>query len=237
MKNCEIHHLIIALIAACTLGIIGTATASEKPENITDAEWALLPPYCPHTMGFKGHRQPYIAKWSAMMGEGFFHMHHYCWALVDLRRTERSSMSAYDKRQLRGRALGGFLYVVRNAPDDFILLPEIYTWIGRTEILLDRPKNAGEAFATARRLKPDYWPPYYHWAEYLQSHGKRAEAVEVTRAGLQFSPGAKSLLLLHSKLGGKPSDIPPPKDQDKSKSAGENVSAEVGQDNRESSAQ
>ncbi|MFT3847208.1 MAG: tetratricopeptide repeat protein [Propionivibrio sp.] len=225
------------LMSIGTLGIAATAAASEKPENITEAEWALLPPYCPYTMGFKGHKQPHIAKWSGIMGEGFFHMHHYCWALIDLRRAERSGLPATDRKFLRGRALGGFQYVVRNAPEDFVLAPEIYTWIGRTEILLDRPKNAFEAFSTARQLKPDYWPPYYHWAEFLQSHGKRAEALEIIRSGLQFSPEAKSLLLLYRQLGGKPSDIPKPTAQVEAKSADENTGAEIGQDNDKPSVQ
>lgn len=200
------HRLLIAFAAACTLGINPAAFASNRPDGITDVEWAMLPPYCPYTMGEKGHIQPHIAKWVAIMGNGFFHMHHHCWALIDYRRAERAGEPSTTKQFLRQRALGGFKYVVRAAPVDFVLLPEIYTWLGRTEILLGRPKNGGEAFSTAQRLKPDYWPPYYHWAEYLQSHGKKNEAMEVVKSGLKNSPEAKPLLLLFRQLGGKQAD-------------------------------
>ena len=198
-------------VGATLLALLASfpAHASNRPENITDAERAMLPPYCPYTMGEKGHRQPHIGKWVGIMGESFFHMHHHCWSLIDFGRAERAGLSQSERKFLRQRALGGFLYVIRNASEDFILLPEIYTWIGRTEILLNHPKSAGEAFDKARQLKADYWPPYYHWAEYLQSHGQKNEALRVIKVGLQYSPSAKPLLLLYRQLGGKSSDVPP----------------------------
>lgn len=100
--------------------------------------------------------------------------------------------------------------MVKNTDDSFILLPEILTWIGRTELLLNNPKNAGEAFAKARMVKPDYWPAYTRWAEYLQAKGFKKEALEIVRAGLQHAPEAKALNTLYRDLGGKPGDIPPP---------------------------
>lgn len=205
------HRIFLATVL-CTwlLGAATSASASVRPENITDAEWALVPPFCPHTMGFKGHTQPHIAKWQTLMGKSFFHMHHYCWALIDLHRAERAMVSDSEKRFLRRRALGGFKYVVDNAEEDFVLLPEIFTWIGRTDGLLGNVKSAGEAFAKAWTLKPDYWPPYYHWAELLKYKGKKADAMEVVKTGLSYAPGAQPLLLLFRALGGKPSDLPPP---------------------------
>lgn len=208
-----IKHLAISVLTTLALIFSTHGAASERPENITDAEWAMLPPYCPYTMGFKGHTQPHISKWVGVMGDGFFHMHHNCWALIDFRRAERAGVPATEKKFLRQRALGGFKYVVRNAPDDFVLLPELYTWIGRTELLLDNPRNASEAFTQAQQRKPDYWPAYYHWAEFLQSHGKKAQALDVIKAGLQFSPDAKPLLLLFRQLGGRQSDTPQKKSQ------------------------
>lgn len=199
--------LVFALMASLAVAPL-MALASEKPEDVTDAEWAMLPPYCPHTMGYKGHVQPHISKWRAAMGEGFFHMHHHCWALIDFHRAQRSGISEIDRRQLQGRALGGFRYVIKNAPEDFILLPEILTWVGRSEMLLGNAKGAARAFNQAIGIKPDYWPPYYHFAELLNRKGQRKEAIEVAKRGLSHSPRAKPLLLLFSELGGKLNDIP-----------------------------
>lgn len=208
--NLTPSRFIAAMLGACLLSAGMPTLASMRPENITDAEWALVPPYCPHTMGFKGHTQPFVGKWVAVMGKSFFHVHHYCWALIDLHRAERAALAAPDKRYLRQRALGGFWYVIQNAEEDFVLLPEIFTWIGRTEVLLGHGKNAGDAFAKAMALKPDYWPPYYHWGEFLKSQGKKNEALEIVRSGLSQVPSAKPLLLLFRDLGGKPTDLPPP---------------------------
>ena len=99
---------------------------------------------------------------------------------------------------------------VKNTDDSFILLPEIMTRIGSTYILLGDPKNASEAFAKARAVKPDYWPAYTHWAEYLQAKGAKKEAMELVKIGLQYAPNAKVLLSLFRTLGGKPGDIPLP---------------------------
>jgi tetratricopeptide (TPR) repeat protein len=111
---------------------------------------------------------------------------------------------------MRESALGDFGYVVNNAPKDFILLPEVYTWIGRTEILLDNPRQAEVAFAKARELKADYWPAYSHWAEYLLAKGRRPDALKLVTAGLQQSPDARVLLELYKVLGGKASELPKP---------------------------
>jgi tetratricopeptide (TPR) repeat protein len=184
--------------------------ASEKPEDVTEAEWAMLPRYCPHTMGYKGHVQPHIGKWTALMGEGFFHMHHHCWALIDFHRSQRAGASASERLYLQQRASGGFRYVIKNVPDNFVLLPEILTWYGRSETLLGNAKNAARAFNQAIEIKPDYWPAYYHFAEMHLRSGKKKEAFEIVKRGLSHSPNAKPLLLLFRELGGKPNDLPKP---------------------------
>lgn len=212
--------LVVALMASLAIAP-SMAVASEKPEDITEAEWAMLPPYCPHTMGYKGHVQPHVSKWRAVMGEGFFHMHHHCWALIDFHRAQRSGISEIDRHQLQRRALGGFRYVIKNAPEDFILLPEILTWVGRSEILLRNAKGAAKAFNQAIGIKPDYWPAYYHFAELLNRNGQRKEAIEVAKKGLSHSPRAKPLLLLFSELGGKPNDIPKPLEKHEEQSEAE----------------
>lgn len=212
--NIKINQVIAAMLGAWLLGASAAAMAS-KPGNITDAEMGLLPRYCPDTMGFgygdaSYNTSPNAAKWVAIMGKGFWAVHHHCWALIKMRRAERPGMLAVHKQGHWRSALADFWYVVNHSPRNFILLPEIFTWIGRTEILLGNASNADEAFAKARAEKPDYWPAYYHWAEFLVRAGRKAEALDVIKTGLQHSPGAKSLLSLFTYIGGKPGDIPLP---------------------------
>lgn len=184
-----------------------------KPANITAAEMALLPVYCPDTMGFGygdayHNTSPNASKWVAMMGKDFWHMHHHCWALINFRRAERTALPANEKLRLRKEALIDFRYVVTNASKDFVLLPEIYTWMGRTELLLRNPRAAADAFARARTVKPDYSPAYTHWADFLLSQGNRNDAMKVVLEGLQQAPQAKGLLHLYRELGGKPENLP-----------------------------
>jgi len=207
-----VHTLLNILLLLVFSALPGLSIAN-KPANITPAEMALLPSYCRDTQGFGYgdayyNTSPNAPKWVAMMGKDFWHMHHYCWALINIRRSERASLSENEKLALRKSALGDFWYVVRNVRQDFVLLPEIYTWIGRTEILLRNPRAAAEAFSRARALKPDYTPAYLHWADFLFSQGNRTDAMQVVMDGLQHAPESKGLLNLYLKLGGKPENLP-----------------------------
>lgn len=197
-----------------------------KPQNVTSAEMALLPPYCPDTMGFGygdayHNTSPNANRWVAMMGKDFWHMHHHCWALINIRRAERASVPASEKLRLRKEAIIDFRYVANNARQDFVMLPEIYTWIGRTELLLRNGRAAGEAFSRARMLKPDYAPAYTHLAEFLAGQGNRKEALKLLLDGLDHAPQAKGLLQLYRELGGKPENLPkdkPPPDNNQAAS-------------------
>ncbi|MEW6293380.1 MAG: tetratricopeptide repeat protein [Pseudomonadota bacterium] len=203
----------------CLTALLGIVLAAPlpshagKPANITAAEMALLPAYCPDTMGFGygdayHNTSPNASKWVAMMGKDFWHMHHHCWALISYRRAERATLPASDKLRLRKAAHVDFWYVANNASPDFVMLPEIYTWIGRTELLLRNPRAAADAFARARTLKPDYVPAYTHLAEFFLAQGNRKEALKVVLEGLQHAPQAKGLLHLYRELGGKPENLP-----------------------------
>lgn len=205
------NRFLIAIMGTWFASLSTSAIASLEP--YTDAEWALLPRYCPHTMPFKGHTPANIAKWTAIMGSSFFHMHHYCRGLIAFRRAERANISKSDKSFLHQRALDEFSYVAKNAEDDFILLPEVLTWLGRAAILERKVNIADTAFNRARNIKPDYWPSYYHWADFLASNQQKAEAMTIVKLGLQHSPNAKALHELFRSLGGRPGEIPPPIDK------------------------
>jgi hypothetical protein len=231
--NNKVNHFLAAILGASLFGS-GMSASAGKPDNVTNAEMVLLPRYCPDTMGFNygdatWNTSPNAAKWVAMMGHGFWAVHHHCWALIKFHRAERATMDSGQKLAYRESALGDFWYVVKNTNSDFVLLPEIFTWIGRTEILLGHPSNAGEAFARARASKADYWPAYSYWAEFLVTAGHRADAMAIVKAGLQQAPNAKPLLDLFGRLGGKPADIPPPIVKKESAATQESPTAETGQ--------
>jgi tetratricopeptide (TPR) repeat protein len=195
------------ILALSLVGMAGAASA-QRPENRTDAEMRLLPKYCADT-GADNITSPKRAHWVSLMGKGFAHMHHYCWAQTNLLRAQRNGVSPQTKRGILEGVRSDYQYVLNNTTVDFIMRPEVLSKLGQVELMLANPNGANKAFANARELKPDYWPAYSHWAEFLIRAGKRAEAKQLLQTGLEYSPTAKVLIEQYRVLGGKPSDIVP----------------------------
>jgi tetratricopeptide (TPR) repeat protein len=181
-------------------------------KNMTAAELAAAPRYCPYTQAYGRSGSPdapsaEAKRWVAIMGPTFWHLHHYCWGKMNLQRAMRSTATEQERKGLLGSVVGDYHYVVRNGTRDFILLPEIYVGIGEVELRRGNPQEAGKAFAEARTLKPDYWPAYSHWAEFLMRSGRQAEARQLVRIGLEHNPDARTLREQYRLLGGNPSEI------------------------------
>lgn len=200
------------LIAA---GLLIFATAGAQAFPASETEMALVPSYCKDTQGFgygdaTSNPSPRSGHWVSLMGKTFWHMHHYCAGLIKRNRAMKAGMRIEERRHLLGSAIQEYQYILDNNKDpDFILLPEVYTRIGEASILIANPTAAEKAFARARQIKPDYWPAYSHWAEYLIQTGKRAEAKQLVKSGLEQTPTAKVLIEQYRLLGGKPSEIVP----------------------------
>mgnify|MGYP000926009653 FL=1 len=213
MKRREMGSLLRLGVGALLMWFAGQAFASFPA---TDAERAVLPIYCKDTMGFAGYgdssynTSPRAKTWVAKMGETFWAMHHYCVGLVKRNRALRAGVSPTERKFLMESAVGEYAYVLNNLKDpNFVLLPEIYTRVGEAQLVASNPGAADKAFARARAIKPDYWPAYSQWAEYLMKIGKQAEAKQLVKAGLEQAPQARMLIEQYRLLGGKPSEIVP----------------------------
>jgi hypothetical protein len=193
---------------------------AQKPADVTIGEMALLPEYCADTMGFEygdayTRTSPRAAYWVSLMGPSFWHVHHYCWGLIKLERV----MTPGTRKELRAGGLKNVAaemkYVLRNGTPDFILRPEILVRLGDVLILDSEPSAAREAYASARRLKPDYWPAYTRWADVLAKLGLRRDALALLEEGLRIMPGEKALQQAYGRLGGNTAafllSLPPPK--------------------------
>lgn len=210
LMKTKLHCLLAAILGVWLVGTSLTALA-RLAANPTEAEWALIPRYCPDTQGYEANYRKNRAKWDAIMGAEYFsHLHHYCWARITLLRAQRATITKQEKQALLIESESDLLYVLQNTRDDFILLPEVLTWMGRTKLLLHKPLEADTAFSKARALKPDYWPAYSYWADFLLLSGRKAEALALVKVGLQHAPQATVLNELFRSLGGRPGDIPPP---------------------------
>ena len=206
---------LLRLIFGLSLMLMAGLANANKPADITESEMRLLPRYCPDTMGFgygdsSYNTSPRAGHWVSLMGKDFWNIHHYCWGLINLSRAQKSGLPRQTRRGMLESVQADYKYVINKSSRDFIMLPEIYTRLGDVQLLLMQANKANESFARARKLKPDYWPAYSHWAEYLLHSGQKSEALKITKAGLQHAPDSKVLLELLRVLGGKPSQISRP---------------------------
>jgi tetratricopeptide (TPR) repeat protein len=181
------------------------------PDNVETAlderEVALLPHYCIYTQVFRnsvpgGNNKAEIDRWYVVMGPTFHAMHHYCWGLM---KTNRALLLARDKQAKRfylSSSIDEFDFVLRRAPSDFVMLPEILTKKGENLIKLGRNVEGVTELERAIGIKPDYWPPYADLSDYYESTGNVAKARELLEKGLSFAPDAKALTRRLAELDG-----------------------------------
>lgn len=186
----------------------------------TAADWVLLPVWCIDTQdGSFGapsfgsnpvgrNRSPRSDKWTGVFGNDFWHMHHICRAMYHEQRAKLGVLSSKERAESVSRALDDYQYILQNCSSRMILMPEVYYRIGDLRLKFNDPVRAGEAFLTARRLKPDYWPAYVRWADQLISLKLTDQALALVQEGLTHVPGQPELLQRLKALGGTPMSRP-----------------------------
>jgi tetratricopeptide (TPR) repeat protein len=157
----------------------------------TDADFALLPPYCKARYGKTNSAD--AENWKRRIGRlGWVHIHHYCSALDHRNKANMASDEETRIKELRG-AIGGFTYMQENAPRDFILQPEISTQKGRVYLRLNQDGAALKEFYDAIKLNPKYVPAYSELGDYYIDHNEPEEAKKILGIGLKQNPNSKSL--------------------------------------------
>jgi tetratricopeptide (TPR) repeat protein len=208
-------------VGLALLAVAGSAGA--EPENITLSELALTHPICYHVQAIPvtgwtrlTRESPQSAYWNQRIGgqDMLWGMHHYCWALIHLRRAQAPGIEPRTRKYLREVAISDLHYVVREAnklrqPSSFVMLPELYYRIGDTHALLGNTAEAMVAFEQSRAVKPDYWPPYLGQAQMFEKAGMRKEARRLLEQGLQIMPGEPNLSAAYKRVGGDPSAVKP----------------------------
>jgi tetratricopeptide (TPR) repeat protein len=206
----------IAGWAAAALVFSTTAALAAEPQNITPGELALTPAFCQDVQTMNGWTQysresPRAPFWIAQMGKTFWGMHHYCWALINIHRSRAPGQSSQERAFKIHSAIADYYYVIRIAPPDFVLLPEIYHLIGEAHVMVGEYVQAIDAYQKSRLSKADYWPPYEGHAKVMEKLGKKVEARAVLADGLALMPTEPTLLTMYKRLGGDPSKLPPPR--------------------------
>jgi tetratricopeptide (TPR) repeat protein len=161
-------------------------------------EVAMLPQYCIYTQLMRdrvpgGNNPAMIRSYYAKFGPTFHALHHYCWGLMKTNRAIMLAKNETTRNFYLQDAVGEFDYVIANATEDFVLMPEILTKKAQNLMHLGKGANAVEHLERAIYLKPDYWPPYAHLGDYYKSRGDLKLAREWFERGLAASPETKAL--------------------------------------------
>lgn len=196
-------NILCGLALALAFGAAtGQGLRDPKARGYTQGEWALLPEWCIDSQdgpygspegGNYTNKSPRAGKWVSLMGQDFWHMHHYCRGLRDLRRTQIAGISRRDRETLLQRAVAEFEYIINNCQPSMALMPEVYLRMGETFLLQNKVGDANAAFEEARRLKPDYWPAYDRWIAVLLEIKQYDAARRLATEGLSHSPGQPEL--------------------------------------------
>jgi len=197
-----------AAVAAIALTFAAAAPSfAIQGGDVTAAENALLPEYCPHTVMFGekyGGSKEGTVHWGQRLGRHFNSMHHYCWALVNIQRATRAGTPPNDRRFNNGRAVAEIDYVLRLVDDTFPLMPEMLTRRGEALARLRQFAEAESSFRKAAELRPDYWPVYRGWAQMHIDQGRPRDAQKILEDGIGLVSEKRPLERMLSLLkGGK----------------------------------
>jgi tetratricopeptide (TPR) repeat protein len=202
-------HALTARLRLVFLLLVATVSFAwaGKPADLRAGEVARLPEYCQYTQsfplamgGFKGGPSTNQRPWVERIGDTFWALHHYCWALVNENRAAAAGVSRDEKRFLIKGAISDCNYVLANATADFPLLPEIKYKIAVYNRMLGNDAEAYIQLESVIDIKPDYWPAYRELTDLYLKIGKRQAAVEVLERGLRAIPGQPDLLAAMEQL-------------------------------------
>lgn len=205
----QIKSIGIAVAVSSSL-LLGAFDASAEPEGTTAGEIALLPEFCRDKEWGGSYVPPERkAHWRGIMGQSWEGIHHYCWALVHVRRATGRAVSPDTRTYLLGVAISDYHYAIENSTKGFVLIPEMLLRMGEAHVLGGNYPAAISSFERSKLTNPLYWPAYQRLADVYLKVKLPLRAKGVLIEGLQALPGQPQLLGMFQQLGGRVSEIPP----------------------------
>lgn len=188
---------VVGVVLAATQGVAAQRTGGDII-GVSVPAVTRLPDYCADAQGGKSgynpsNLTPAQTYWAGLMGNAFHHIHHYCWALDNLRKARDPMLTPQARAGLYRAVLSDCNYVIERSPPDFVLLPEIYLRMGQASFARSDIPGALDYFEKSRAAKPDYWPVYIEIAKTNLSFGRRQEAEAALNAGLALLPDEPNL--------------------------------------------
>ena len=167
----------------------------------TPGELALLPEICKDIQGSPTYNGPRGDHWRAYIGDSLQHMHHYCRGMRDLLFLRTVQLKPEHRRLLWDRAAGEMMYVIERSPPTMAMQPELWLHYGNAKLNLGDLMAAQRAYEQSRKLKPDYWPAYTQWADYLIQNKRNDDARVLLEEGLKHAPDQPELVKRLASVG------------------------------------
>lgn len=213
MRNGPITCLRATTIVFVLVCALASEALAQGAGDFSQEEYRALPRMCLAQPFINGAlRAPLVPEaerreWATRLGEeDYKHFHHYCWALMLLRRANAAG-NPRDRNFEYGRAVRNFEYVQRAASPQFPMMPEVNLRKGLTLVLLGKHAAAAKEFVGAIRLKPDYSPAYAALVDLYIDLEDLEAAKDTLEAGLAHAPDSKLLASKQTELdslGAKP---------------------------------
>ena len=202
-----LHQILILTLCSAAAFVSPTAaqsanvqTGTQEPNGYTWGELALLPEYCRDAQGIlyeglgSNNMSPRAPHWLALLGDDYWHIHHYCHGMRNLMRIDSGAVEPMHRGSLLERTIGEFNYIVRNSKPSMPLMPEVFYRMGEVHLRLNQVAQALACFERSRQLKPDYWPSYVRWIDVLLQSRQFEAAEALAKEGLEHVPGQPELL-------------------------------------------
>lgn len=189
-KEMLMYRYGLVLSAVLALAMIAPRADAIGTFNPTEAELALLPPYCLSRAYHWGTDHPEVRRWRAVFGEDYIHMHHYCQGLLYLMRGDISPLDSHEAYFNYKKAVGNLEYMEDRASPGFSMMPELYLKKGQALSRMGELRKAAASFRKSIELKPDYVPVYAVFSDFFLTHGESEKARQVLHEGLSVVPDA-----------------------------------------------
>jgi len=159
----------------------------------TDEDYAVLPPYCKYAQAAPLQGDPGAKIWRDRLGDGYSHVHHYCWGLFNSIKAQ-TNPDKNDRTFTLDYAIKDMQYVQKNAPPQFVLQPRISYDIGQIREELGDNAGAMEAYYQSIKLNPKLPRPYAALSDLFKKQNNTKEALAILEQGLKYKPKSKVLL-------------------------------------------
>lgn len=182
----------LALLGIFALPSYAFAIGNFKPSQ---QELSTLPEYCAPRAESWGNdfKHPVVARWVAVFGKDWIHLHHYCRALLLEKKSYKTSNRKI-KKSLLIQSIKEIEYMEGNVTSNFPLWVEMTIRKGGVYKGLKEYSKAAATFQKAISLSPSLAKPYCALFDVYMKMGATDSAVNILGVGLDNATKGRCLV-------------------------------------------